>query len=405
MLASVVLAALPATRRARRARRVCRRATPAESSEAAVAGEAQSRRRQVLASSGLATLGSLLQPCPAAFAQAPDAGGARLAALTPETLQTARGKVFVVTGATAGVGLECARNLYRNGAEVYVCGRTAASASGAVAEITSTSSSVAGSAIPLELDLSSLASVRSFAQKWKEEIKKPIDVLALNAGLALKTGLAPEEAPLSKDGYELTVATNHLGHFLLGNLLLDSLSPGARVVVTASSVHDPSAGDPGVQATLGDLRGLGAKGAAGLMVDGGAYDSGKSYKDSKLCNVLFTLELARRLRASGSNVTVNCLSPGLIPSKTFFRNQGSGFADVFAFAARNIIKVAETTEFGGDCLTFMALDKSLDGKSGLFYSAIPPGQHVFVEKTPSPEALDEAKAKELWRRSAELVAL
>lgn len=409
-LVSLSLACLPAARRSRVRRQTAVGAGAGHVQQAGSTGPCQeeavlgaSSRRLVLTSSGL----SLLQPWSPAVAQAPDAGGARLAALTPETLASAKGKVCLITGATAGVGLEAARNLYRNGAEVYVCGRSAKTASAAVAEITGSGSSAAGagSATPLELDLASFDSVRAFAARWKEEIKKPIDIFALNAGLALKTGLSVEEAPLSKDGYELTVATNHLGHFLLCNLLLDSLAPEARVVVTASSVHDPATGDPGSQATLGDLRGLGTKGPAGLMVDGGAYDSGKSYKDSKLCNVLFTLELARRLKASGSTVTANCLSPGLIPSKTFFRNQSPLFSDVFAFASRNVLKIAETTEFGGDTLTFMALDKSLEGKSGLFYSAIPPGAHVFVEKTPSPEALDEAKAKELWSRTAKVVAL
>merc|ERR1712129_19481 len=161
----------------------------------------------------------------------------------------------------------------------------------------------------------------------------------------------------------------------------------------------------GAQATLGDLSGLGKAGVAGLMVDGKAYDSGKAYKDSKLCNVLFTLELARRLKQKGSSITANCLSPGLIPSKTFFRNQDSGFADVFAFAARNVIKIAETTEFGGDTLTFMALDPSLDGKSGLFYSAVPPGKHVFVDNTPSVEAQDASEAANLWKKSAAIVGI
>jgi len=348
--------------------------------QATCADDGGLNRRQAILNSTVAQLGVAVLP---AAAKTPDAGGARLASLTPATLATAKGKVVVITGATSGVGLEAARSLVSSGAEA----------------------STLGKAMPLELDLASFASVRQFADQWKATVQRPIDVLALNAGLALKTGLKPEEAPLSRDGLELTVATNHLGHFLLYNLIEDRLSPKARVVVTASSVHDPATGDPGTQATLGDLSGLGKKGPAGLMVDGAAYDSGKSYKDSKLCNVLLTLELARRLQRRGSLVTVNCLSPGLIPSKTFFRNQSSGFADVFAFAAKNVLRIAETTEFGGDTLCYMALDPSLNERSGLFYSAIPPGQHVFVEKQPSSEALNEAEAQALWQRSAQLVGV
>lgn len=219
-------------------------------------------------------------------------------------------------------------------------------------------------------------------------------------------GQGSKDPQLTEDGFELTVGTNHLGHFLLVNLLQDRISPAGRIVVTASSVHDPATGDPGSQATLGDLSGLRPGfGKDVFMVDAGAYDPGKAYKDSKLCNVLFTLELARRLEANGSKVTVNCLSPGLIPSPTFFRYQDKTFSGVFAFAASNLLKIAETTEFGGDTLTFMALDPSLEGRSGVFFSAIPPGAHTFVEKEPSAEARNATEAAELWRRSATLVGV
>jgi len=392
-----------AVRQARAPRRAGERTIWADAEPAREAHVANLERRRIL----LSTVVPALAQLPPANAEAPDAGGPRLTALTPATLALAKGMVCVVTGATAGVGLEAARNLVCNGAEVYVCGRTAEKANAAVADILDSTKSQAspGKAMPMELDLASLASIRSFAASWKAAEHRPIDVLALNAGLALQSGLKAEEALLSRDGLELTVATNHLGHFLLYNLLQDQLGTHARVVVTASSVHDPAAGDPGAQATLGDLSGFRQPRAVGLMVDGGAYDSGKAYKDSKLCNVLFTLELARRLKQQGSMVTANCLSPGLIPSKTFFRNQSPGFADAFAFAARSVLRIAETTEFGGDALTFMALDPSLSDRSGLFYSAVPPGQHVFTERTPSPEARDAEKAAELWRLSAAIVGV
>jgi len=334
------------------------------------------------------------------------ASAERLATLTEVDLAEAKGKVVVITGATSGVGLEAARTLVRAGSDVYVTGRTLAKAEAAVANITAGAGAGAGRAIPLELNLASLSSVRSFAKKWSSDVKRPIDVLACNAGLAL--GQDQKEPSYTEDGFELTVGTNHLGHFLLANLMRPQLSPTARIVVTASSVHDPSTGDPGSQAGLGNLSGLEVghfgKGAS-AMVDGGSWDAGKAYKDSKLANVEFTLELARRLKQEGSKITVNCLSPGLIPSPTFFRNQSPAFAGTFAWAANNLLHISETTEFGGDTLVFMALDKGLEGRSGVFFSAVPPGQHVFMEKIPSPEARDETEAAELWRRSAALVGL
>lgn len=323
-------------------------------------------------------------------------------ALSSAALGRAKGKVAVITGATSGVGLEAARTLVAAGGDVYVCGRTLEKASAAASAITPVGS--VGRAVPVELNLASLASVRKFAAMWKQDVKKPIDILACNAGLAL--GQDSKEPQKTEDGFELTIGTNHLGHFLLVNLLMQDLSPSARVVMTASSVHDPATGDPGSQATLGDLSGLAAGfGSNSFMVDGGAYDAGKAYKDSKLCNVEFTLELARRLKQQKSNITINCLSPGLIPSKTFFRYQNPTFSGVFAFAANNLLKITETPEFGGDTLVFMALDPSLDGQSGKFYSAVPPGRHEFVERTPSPEARNEEEAAELWRKSSILVGI
>lgn len=108
-----------------------------------------------------------------------------------------------------------------------------------------------------------------------------------------------------------------MGHFYLNQLILHSIKDNGRIGVTASGVHDPDSpgGAQGVPATLGDLAGL-EKAAAGDgkfdMVDGGTFNADKAYKDSKLCNVLFTRELQRRLDEKGSSIKVNCFNPGLI---------------------------------------------------------------------------------------------
>lgn len=164
-----------------------------------------------------------------------------------------------------------------------------------------------------ECDLADLSSVRGFASAWLAS-GAPLDVLVCNGGLQYSGDNAVRR---TKDGFEITVGTNHLGHFLLTNLLLDavelSAGPG-KIVVTASEVHNPESpgGSVGPAAGLGDLRGLATNGAAFEMIDGSEYNADKAYKDSKLCNVLFTLELQRRLAARGSAVTVNCYGPGLI---------------------------------------------------------------------------------------------
>lgn len=124
-----------------------------------------------------------------------------------------------------------------------------------------------------------------------------------------------------------------MGHFYLNHLLLPKINKeSGRIVVTASSVHDPESpgGKQGIPATLGDLKGFERDGKMFEMVDGNPYNGDKAYKDSKLCNILFTRELQRRLESNDAtkNIIVNSFSPGLITSSGFFRYQSPLFAKV-----------------------------------------------------------------------------
>ena len=141
------------------------------------------------------------------------------------------------------------------------------------------------------------------------------------------------------------------------------------------------------------------------MVDGGNFDPDKAYKDSKLCNVLFTLEMSRRLQAKGSKVTCNCFSPGLITRTGLFRDQGSFFVSVFDFIVYNIAHVAETVSFGGDTLVTMATGEELQGQNGVFWSNSKPGKHTFEQVAVSKEAENKEEAKKLWDLSAKAVGL
>jgi len=208
----------------------------------------------------------------------------------------------------------------------------------------------------------------------------------------------------------LTVGTNHLGHFLLCNLLLPDLEkspdPHPRLVITASQVHDPESagGNVGSKATLGSMAGL-AQRSGWDMVDGGAFDGDKAYKDSKLCNVLFAREMQRRLTAKQSKVTCNSFSPGLITKSGLFRDQNPLFVGVFDFIVYNVAHVAETVDFGGNCLVTMAVGDKLEGVGGEFWSNSKPGQHTFEKVAVSTEASDDAQARRLWLLSAKAVGL
>ena len=189
-------------------------------------------------------------------------------------------KNIIITGANSGIGFAGALQLAAAGNHVFLACRTLAKAQAARDEIEAAleKQGKTGLVTPLECDVADMASIRQFAADWKASGER-LDVLVCNAGVQFSGETAPRR---TKDGFELTVGTNHLGHFLLTNLLLEELerTPGARVVMTASEVHDPasSGGQVGSPAGLGDLSGLSTKGATFDMVDGTPFDSDKAYK-------------------------------------------------------------------------------------------------------------------------------
>ena len=177
---------------------------------------------------------------------------------------------IAITGTSQGIGLDAAKRLIRDGHTVYHANRNSARSAEAAQQ--------AGGGIPMVCDLASLESVRAFADVLST---KPLDVLCLNAGIAPST---KAEAPeTTADGFESCIGTNHLGHFLLANLLAPKVS---RIVVTASSVHDPDQPGGAVGgkggATLGDLSGLGPLTTGGpTMVDGAIeYDGSTAARKS-----------------------------------------------------------------------------------------------------------------------------
>jgi NAD(P)-dependent dehydrogenase (short-subunit alcohol dehydrogenase family) len=279
-----------------------------------------------------------------------------------------RGKTILITGATSGIGLEAAVELARRGARVVLVGRGPRRTDAARADVMARSGS--GEVSHLLCDFASQAAIRRLAEEFRGGHDR-LDVLVNNAGGVNKKRVVTE------DGIERTFAVNHLGYFLLTHLLCDLLvkSAPARVVTVASVGHR--------RGTL-DFDDLG--------FERGGYSIMRAYGRSKLANVLFAAELARRL--AGTGVSSNSLHPGAVAT-----NIWSG-APLWA---KPIIKILYRPFFisapeGAQAIVQLAASPELEGVTGKYFEG---GQPV----APSPLAQDEALARRLWEVSAGLVGL
>jgi len=276
------------------------------------------------------------------------------------------GKTVLITGASAGVGLHSAIGLAKLGAEVVMVGRDEGRTAKAAALVKSQTGNQALSY--LIADLSSLKKVRKLAGEFKDKYKK-LDVLLNNAGAIFLT------RKVSVDGYEMSVALNHLNYFLLTDLLLDRIKagPSGRIVNVASRAHYRGHVD------FDDLQSQ------------HGYNGMRVYSMSKLMNVLFTYELARRLQ--GTNVTANCLHPGFVASN-FAGNNGWFVRLAMRFMAGRI-----SVEDGAKCSIYLASSTDVQSMSGKYFN------YDMKETRSSDESYDETVAKRLWDVSEKLVAI
>jgi len=281
----------------------------------------------------------------------------------PVAAASMEGKTCLVTGATSGIGAVSAEVLARAGATVIVVGRSAERCAATSAKLRAATGRAEE---PIVADLSSQAEVRRLAATVLQRYPR-IDVLLNNAGGIFNRRIE------SVDGIEMTWALNHLNYFLLTNLLLDRLraSTPARVVNVASDAHK------------------GVKGIDFEDVEGKRrYSPMRAYCQSKLANVLFTFELARRMEGTG--LTANCVHPGFVHS-SFFKDKGP-LAAFFQFVARF---VALSPEDGARTSIHVATAPELEGVSGRYFAKCQPAQS-------SPASLDVLAARRLWQLSMEM---
>ncbi|KAK9938177.1 hypothetical protein M0R45_014930 [Rubus argutus] len=322
---------------------------------------------------------------------------------TSDGRKTLRKGSVVITGASSGLGLATAKALAETGKWHVIM---------ACRDFLKAERAAKGAGMPKEnytimhLDLSSLESVRQFVDNFRRS-ERPLDVLVCNAAVYLPTA---KEPTYTADGFELSVGTNHLGHFLLARLLVEDLNksdyPSRRLIIVGSITGNTNtlAGNVPPKASLGDLRGL-AGGINGLnssaMIDGGDFDGAKAYKDSKVCNMLTMQEFHRRYHEE-TGITFASLYPGCIATTGLFREHIPLFRLLFPPFQKYITKGYVSEEESGKRLAQVVSDPSLT-KSGVYWSWNKTS--ASFENQLSEEASDADKARKLWEVSEKLVGL
>ncbi|KAB5586609.1 hypothetical protein PHYPO_G00003660 [Pangasianodon hypophthalmus] len=282
------------------------------------------------------------------------------------------GKTVVITGANAGIGKETARELARRGGRIIMGCRDMEKCETAAREIRG--STLNPHVYARHIDLASIKSIRSFAEKINQEEER-VDILINNAAVM--------RCPPGKteDGFDMQFGVNYLGHFLLTNLLLDKLKDSApsRVINLSSLAH-----------IIGEID------FDDLNWDRKKFNTKKAYCQSKLAIILFTRELARRLEGTG--VTVYALHPGVVATE-LGRHTGMHQSQFSSTVLSPIFYLLiKSPELGAQPSVYLAVAEELASVSGRYYD-------VMKEKEPAPQALDQEVAVRLWDISASLVGL
>ncbi|KAJ4776600.1 NAD(P)-binding Rossmann-fold superfamily protein [Rhynchospora pubera] len=282
----------------------------------------------------------------------------------------------IITGATSGIGAETARVLAKHGARLILPARSLKAAEEAKARIIS--ECPGSEIIILPLDLSSLASVRSFVSLFLS-LDLPLNLLINNAGKF------SDRHVVSEDGVEMTFATNYLGHFLLTKLLLEKMAETAkmtgiegRIVNVSSTIHSWFTGD-GIQYLDNVTR---------KKIP---YDPTKAYSFSKLANVLHTKALSKKLKEMKANVTANCVHPGIVRTR-LTRDREGLITDVVFFLVSKLLK---TIPQAASTTCYVAVHPALAGVSGKYFSDC-------NESTTSKLASNDQEALRLWEFSDKL---
>jgi protochlorophyllide reductase len=312
----------------------------------------------------------------------------------------------LITGASSGVGLFATKALVDRGWHVVMACRDSDKARRAQAALAIPDASVTH----LTVDLGDLESVRTLVEGFHAS-GRPLDALVINAAVYLPRLKHPERSP---QGYEISMATNHLGHFLLIQELLPDLErsshPSRRLVilgtVTANSKELGGRIPIPAPADLGDLAGFAAGFRAPIaMADGKPFKPGKAYKDSKLCNMITSQELHRRLHES-TGIVFTSLYPGCVADTPLFRNTPKAFQTIFPWFQKNITGGYVSQALAGERVAQVVADPefSVSGVHWSWGNRQKKGGKQFSQEL-SEQASNPETARRVWDYSKKLVGL
>ena len=297
-------------------------------------------------------------------------------------------RTAIVTGASAGLGLECARALLDtkeldgDGSwHIVLAVRSPERGAEAVAQLGAPERCTV-----IEVDLASLESVHAFAHAVQAAQLPPIHAIVCNAGVQVVSG-----TELTAEGVEMTFGVNHLGHFALVQSLLDELADPARIVVVSSGTHDPAKHTGMPSPHYGNAEEL-------AHPPGDTFDGRRRYTTSKLCNVLFAYELDRRLGQGQRGITVNAFDPGLMPGSGLARDYSpmGRWAWRYLFPALRVLPNVNSPRSSGQRLAALAGDPRYDGVTGAYFEGT-------RQIRSSVDSYDRDKALDLWETSERLL--
>lgn len=303
---------------------------------------------------------------------------------------------IIITGGSNGLGYECAKAIAQSKKPwlIIIASRNLSRVEHAVEQL------ISETAYPhiqgMVLDLASLQSVRQFVQQLVQMDIPPLKGLVCNAGIQIIS-----ETKYTKDGFEATFGVNHLGHFLLVNLLLSQMTEFSRIIFVSSDAHDPrtKTGMPAPQYKSPNQMAFSKQSDTTTNIGNiGRY----RYTTSKLCNLLCTYELAKRLQNYPTTIWVNAFNPGLMLDTNLARgyNQKETFKfllDSFPDLLCHILRFGNSKKMG-KALASLILNSDLDGVSGKYFDG-------FKQVESSVESHNTYKAVELWEVSTTLVQL